>query len=112
LRLLHVSEVVHELRTKDLVLGQSHSLHEGGVDCKAEGSGLLLLPFDLLLPLEEELVLLVNEFLLALDVLEHVLVLREHHVVGKHLGVLFIELVDSWKSLNGFLVAVVALEVL
>lgn len=78
-----------------MILRQSHSLDEGGVDSKSKRSGFLLLPFDLLLPLQEELVLLINELLLPLYVLEHVLVLRKHHVVREHLRVLFIELVDS-----------------
>ena len=38
-----------------------------------------------------QLVLLVNQLLLPLDVLEHVLGLREDHVVGEDLGVLVVE---------------------
>ena len=70
----------------------------------------LLLFILLLLLVDEELLLVVDESLLALDVLEHVLVLREHHVVGEHLRVLFVELEDLGQTHLGLLGGVAALE--
>lgn len=54
---------------------------------------------------------LVNEFLLPLNVLEHVLVFRQHHVVWKHFGILLVELKYPWKSFNSLNMSVESLQV-
>ena len=53
---------------------------------------------DLALFLKKDLVLLVNELLFSFDILEHVFVFRNDHVVGEDLGVLIVKLVDLRQS--------------
>jgi hypothetical protein len=62
-------------------------------------STVVKIAFLLLLFLDDSL-LLIMESLLLFYVFEHVFVFRDYDIVGKHLGVLLIELVHSWESLQ------------
>ena len=61
------------------------------------GSKLIILVFTFLslLLLEVDLMPLIDKFLLALDVLEHVLGLGHAHVIGEHFRVVLVELEDA-----------------
>ena len=57
-----------------------------------------------------ELVLLVNQLLLPLDVLEHVLGLGKHHVVGEDLGIFVVEAAELGQADFGLRLGVVTLQ--
>jgi len=94
LRLIDVGEVVEELTSEDLVLGELKLL--------LEGSLILILLLLLLLFLHQLLVLLIYQLLLPLNVLKHIFALRKHHVVWEHFGILFIELKHPRQPFNSF----------
>ena len=57
----------------------------------------------LLLILHIDLVSLIYQLLFALNVLEHVVTLRDCNIVREHLRVMVIELEHSWQSFMSFL---------
>ena len=57
-----------------------------------------------------DLILLVNQLLLLLDILEHVLALRQDHIVGEHLRVFIVETTQFGQSHLGLLVSVRPLQ--
>ena len=71
---------------------------------------ILFLAF-LLLFVKVDLMALVDQLLLALDVLEHVFGLGDAHVVWKDFGIVLIKLEDSWQPVLRLLERVEALQV-
>ena len=72
---------------------------------------ILILALFRTLHLQVDLVTLINQLLLALDVLEHVFGLGDAHVVWKDFGIVLIKLEDSWQPVLRLLERVEALQV-
>lgn len=63
-----------------------------------------------LLLLKEDPLLVIVQPLFPLDILEHVLVFWQDHVVGEHFAELLIELEHAWESLHCLLLFVESLQ--
>lgn len=64
-----------------------------------------------LLFLHEHLVLLINEFLLPLNIFEHILIFGENHIIWKHLRVLFVKLEDPRESFLDLSIHIYSLQI-
>ena len=64
-----------------------------------------------LLILHVDLMSLINQFLFTLNILEHIVALRDSNVIGEYLRVVVVELEHPWQPLMGFLDVVKPLQV-